>query len=366
VIADARRARRIAERCIGDLELDLRGLVVYTEAASGNYVFTPLLAALAGADRVLALARPSHYGTPEDICRATLTLAREWGVAARVDVRFEKTEPDVATSDIITNTGFVRPLDREMVGWMKATAVIPLMWETWEKRDGEVDLDACRDRGVLVLGTREDQLPHSLYPYCGFAALKLLFELGLEGYRTRVVLLGSGILPASIHDTFARAGIATDWFGEERPPSTRADHGARSGRGYPALRQFWAEEGSRCDAILLADMFTRGPLIGAEGWVTIGELTAANPIVRVGVIAGQSDFDALAAAGIRVHPTRPRPFGYMSYQPDALGPKPVLELYAAGLRVGEVMARARIGGLSVDDARARALTESPAMDFTRP
>jgi hypothetical protein len=259
---------------------------------------------------------------------------------------------------------------------MKPTAVIPLMWETWEARDGEVDLDACRDRGVLVLGTREDQLPHSMYPYCGFAALKLLFELGLEGYRTRVVLLGSGILPASIHDMFSRSGIAIDWFGDPSTradegarsglrPSTRADDSARSGLRYPALRQFWAEEGSRCDAILLADMFTRGPLIGAGGWLTVGELTAANPVVRIGVLAGQSDFQALAAAGIRVHPATPRPFGYMSYQPDALGPKPVLELYAAGLRVGEVMARARLGGLSVDDARAHALAQSPAMDFAR-
>ena len=47
------------EKLIGDAidtyNLDLSGLTVFTEAASGNYVVTPLIAALAGSDRFLQL-----------------------------------------------------------------------------------------------------------------------------------------------------------------------------------------------------------------------------------------------------------------------------------------------------------------------
>jgi hypothetical protein len=41
----------------------------------------------------------------------------------------------------------------------------------------------------------------------------------------------------------------------------------------------------------------------------------------------------------------------------------VLELYTAGLKVGEVLARARLDGAAPEEAACRALTSSPAMDF---
>ena len=49
--------------------LDLTQLVVYTEAASGTYLHTPILAACAGAERVYALARDSSYGSAADVRR---------------------------------------------------------------------------------------------------------------------------------------------------------------------------------------------------------------------------------------------------------------------------------------------------------
>jgi len=350
---EAARARRIAEESIAALQLDLRGLVVYTEAASGAYVYTPLIAALAGADRVFAVTRNSSYGSGEQVEATTGALAQEWAVADRLDVRFDKLRRDVAASDIITNTGFVRPIDCTMIEWMKPTAVIPLMWETWEVREGEVDLPACRERGILVLGTREDRAPHSIYPYCGFSALKLLFELGLEGYRTRVTLLGRGVVGASIYSVLTDARIEVDWFGD----------GGNQARPYGEFCSFWRDAGGTRDVLLLADHRTRRPLIGDNGLVTCDELLDVNPGVRIGIITGQADFDALHSAGVRVFPTQPRPFGYMSYHSDSLGPRGVMELYAAGLKVGEAMARARLDGSSLDDARRRALAHSPAMDF---
>jgi hypothetical protein len=56
----------------------------------------------------------------------------------------------------------------------------------------------------------------------------------------------------------------------------------------------------------------------------------------------------------------------MSCHAAALGPRPVLELYAAGLRVGEVAARARASGLDVGAAARVALRDAPAMDFPPP
>ena len=43
-----------------------------------------------------------------------------------------------------------------------------------------------------------------------------------------------------------------------------------------------------------------------------------------------------------------------------LGPKPVIELHAAGLKVGEVMARARLEGYPVDEVEQITLRNAPA------
>jgi hypothetical protein len=48
------RIKRLINKSILDFSLDLSGFYVLTEAASGYYMFTPIIAALAQADYVLA------------------------------------------------------------------------------------------------------------------------------------------------------------------------------------------------------------------------------------------------------------------------------------------------------------------------
>ncbi|MFX0115105.1 MAG: hypothetical protein ACFFB3_11205 [Candidatus Hodarchaeota archaeon] len=66
-------------------------------------------------------------------------------VGAEVRVIFRKDKEIFGKSDLITNTGFVRPIDREMISLMKRTAVIPLIWKTRELREADLDLQACWD-----------------------------------------------------------------------------------------------------------------------------------------------------------------------------------------------------------------------------
>ncbi len=48
------------------LDLNLKGKIVLTEAATGAYVVTPILAALAGA-KVYAFSKTTCYGTVEEV-----------------------------------------------------------------------------------------------------------------------------------------------------------------------------------------------------------------------------------------------------------------------------------------------------------
>src|SRR5215831_11143515 len=110
------------ERC----SLDLSGATVLTEAAAGAYSVTPILAALAGA-RVIAVTSTSRYGTVKEITEATLKIADMAGVAESIRIVTSKTEDVIKQADIVTNSGHVRPINRQMINSMKPTAVIPLM-----------------------------------------------------------------------------------------------------------------------------------------------------------------------------------------------------------------------------------------------
>ena len=348
------RPARLVRQAIADQELDLTGLTVFTEAASGPYLHTPILAALAGAEKVYAQTADSAYASKDEVRSATEEAARELGVSDRIEVLFDKPDGALGESDIVTNSGFVRPIDRATVERLKPTAVVPLMWETWEFRPEDMDLDACREHGILVLGTDESRPPLALYPYGGYSALKLLFELGLEGYKTRILLLGGGqAFGRSVWELFTNFGMDVAWFAESEPEA----------RPYAELAEFVAANAAEIDAILISEHQVSSPLIGRDGLVSATELARLNPALAVGVISGNVDADELAASGLAYRPPRIRPFGYMSYQPGDLGPRPVLELYAAGLKVGEAMARARLEGMSIDAATTYALEHSPAVGF---
>src|SRR4051794_24916572 len=230
---DQQRLGRLCDEMCERFALDLAGLAIYTEAASGAYALNPILAARAGARRVYAVTRDSRYATAESVLRATREAAALWGVESVVDVAGGRPDAWVADADVVTNSGFVRPIDRAMVERMKPTAVIPLMWETWEFRDDDLDLDACRRRGLLVLGTAESRPPCDMVGYSAFLALKALFDLGLEGHGTRTLLLGGQqTLAVAIERGLSGLGVPVTRFGaagglpyETLPAHFRA-HGA--------------------------------------------------------------------------------------------------------------------------------------------
>jgi hypothetical protein len=337
-VNDEARLRRLIPEIVAAMELDLDGLVVFTEAASGPYLWTPLLAAAAGARHVYALAADNAHHRAADAAEATLAAAERFGVG--VEVVFEKRPEHLAVTDIVTNSASLRPVTADEIAALPETAVLPLMWETWEYRPEDLDLAACRERGILVLGTCETRPPCDLISYMGPLAVRLLLDLGLEVHQTSVVVLGGQAMGHEMARYLASIGCVVAHFGA----------GAR------AYEELTAGAMAGYDAVIVAEHSDRRVLLD-------GTLAEANPAIRVGVVSGTVDGAALRAAGLVVVPEILRAGGYLSYDASRLGPRPVLELYAAGLRVGEVATRARRAGMSVSQAAAHTLRHAPAMDL---
>ena len=344
------------EKLIGDAidtyNLDLSGLTVFTEAASGNYVVTPLIAALAGSDRTFAITRDSRYGKAIDVRNFTLELAQRWGVGDRIEVVSDKSPSILSQVDIVTNLGFVRPIDKNMIAHLKPTAVLPLMWETWEFREADLDLAECRRVGIMVLGTNEREAELDLFTYVGYLAVKLAFELEIEIYRSKVVVVGSGSFGESCIKAFNKLDANIEYIDLSAGASLETES-AKS-----TLRD--------TDLIVLVEHHSPACLIGSAGQITVDELLALSPHVSIVHITGNINREEIDNAAIPCLPQKSAVPGYMSVTTDYLGPKPVITLHTAGLKVGEAMARARLAGLNPIEAEKKILRDLPlAMGFDR-
>jgi hypothetical protein len=307
--------RAAVERC----QLDLTGQVVLTEAASGAYIVTPLLAACACAERVYAMTRSTAYGTVEEITAETLALAELAGVRDRIEMVKGRSAAIVSRADIVTNSGHVRPIDAEMIRWMKPSSVVSLMYEAWEFRDGDVDLDACRERGIRVGATDERHPDVDVFSFLGIMAVKLLLDAEVAVYRSSILLLCDNPFCGFIARGLRKAGATVDV----------AAHVSEA----PREKQY--------DAVLVSLSPKELPVVTAAD---AGQIARQWPGAVVAQFWGDIDRAALAALNVPVHPANAPGRGHMGILPSGIGPEAVIRLQAGGLKVGELLRRGRRDG----------------------
>lgn len=305
-------------RSVRKLDLCLTNRKVLTEAAAGNYVVTPVIAAAAGAD-VIAFTRDSAYGSVGDVVEQTSTLAASLGLSDKVRIVTDLAKVDLCTFHVVTNCGFLRPLNRHLISQLSPGCVIPLMYEPWEFRDGEIDLNACRERGIKVYGTDEANRRLRTMEYIGYIALSLLLERKLSPFGTRVLVLGCRQFVAPIVSVLDRNGYAFHAVTDYREKVEPAEY----------------------DAIVVAEFANDRLIIGAHSSAYIG-LREIRPETYVIHIAGNVD---MAGAGFVFTPESPKPFRHMSYTADFVDPQAVIDLHAGGLKVAEGMLEANRLGL---------------------
>ncbi len=176
-------------RQVKALQLNLKGKTVLTEAASGAYIVTPVLAAIAGA-KVFAYSKTTRYGKVDEVFSGTRELADVFNEFP-LDIHYtENLDPEIiAQADIITNSGHLRPLNESVLAHAKDEMVIPLMYESWEWRDADMDIHYIRNRGFKVGATNERHPDVDVFNYLGDMALKQIFDAGTTPYKNKFILL---------------------------------------------------------------------------------------------------------------------------------------------------------------------------------
>lgn len=311
---NAARVVGLASKCVEDMRIDLRGAIVLTEAATGAYAITPIIAALAGADRVYAFTRPTRFGTVEDVLRQTLHLAAQAGVEDIIEVRTDRPISIIEQADVITNSGHLRPIDVSLIERMKPTAVLPLMFEAWEIQAGRIDLaiDEARHRGIQMSGTNERHQLVDVFSYLGTMAVKHLFDAGTSVRHVRIAVVCDNPFSQYIESGLLSAGA--------RVSSTTS------------IRDI--DDDFAPEFILVSLTPTGAPIINRETSSWISDRWPDTIIVQ---FWGDIDRADLRSHGIRFWPALDPAPGHMAILPSEPGPEAVVRLQAGGFKVASVL-----------------------------
>jgi hypothetical protein len=317
--------------------LSLNNKNILTEAASGNYVVTPIIAALAGA-KVTAVVKSTKYGTAREIKSQIFKLANKLNIKKNIRVVTKKEKIDFSHFDVVTNTGHVRPINKKMIRKLKKNCVIPLMWETWEYRKQDIDLDACLKRGIKVYGTNEADFRLRTFEYTGFTTLSLLLQNKYSPFSTKVLILGDNKFSKPVLKIL-------------RLNNYSCTHISKFNGVSPDINKY--------DVIIVSEHSRNNLLIGSKGFIKPNKIKPENYIIH---ICGNVDFKKVKC---KVTPKQPAKFGYMSYTADYIDNKAVIDLHTAGLKVAEGMIKGNEMSLNKKKFKKYMIKNYPAMPFAK-
>ena len=337
-----KRLKKYIIEAIKKFDLNLAGKKVLTEAATENYAVTPVTAALAGAE-VYAFAKDSKYGSKEKAASDVMELAEELGVSEKIKIVFNIGEVKLDSIDVLTNTGFLRPISADIVEKLPETCVIPLMWEPWEFREKDIDIEACIKKGIKVYGTNESDPRVETMKYLGYLVLRLLLDSNLTPLSGDVLLIGTERFVVPVSKTLKECGYKTVEI---------------MNKNYEMLKSVNLEN---FGSIVLLEHEKNVLLVGESG-ALIHTDSISEDTTLIHICGNVS----LENAKFRYIPDEPREFGYMSYTVDYVDPRSLVDLHAAGLKVAEGMLKANELGLSSESYKRFMESNYPAKAFDDP
>jgi hypothetical protein len=312
-----KRSIKIITKMIKSLNLDLSGLNVLTEVGSNNYLYTPVIACLAGAKNVYAWTGDTSHGKGDEIRNECLLILKYLGIGGNVNISINTRDVlHVQTANIITNSGFIRPIDEAFLKNVNhKTCVIPLMYEAWELRSTDIDIDACKEKGVRVAGTWESHPLIEVFSGVGPLAIKLAMNAGFEVYQNKIIIWSGDEFGEVSKKFFEQIGASNVIL------TTDAE--------------ILYNEAFDADFIYFCDMHGEDELIGEKGIINLDKLISSNEVLGIVHLIGQIDNEYIKDRGISVFPNKRGFNSVMSESLAYLGEHPILNLQVAGFKVAE-------------------------------
>lgn len=311
------RSLRIINNLIEDLKLDLSGNVVLTEVGTNGYLFSPVIPLIANAKHVFAYAKDSKYGHSSEIIAECLKVVKLLGVHDRITF-ITKITPEILKSvDILTNSGSLRPLDRNILSNLKKGAVIPLMYDAWEYRKEDVDIDYCKENGIYVAGTNENYDKLNIFEFVRFLAIKMVFEAGYEVNNNNIIIWSRDDFGTQIKQGLLMANAKNVLVINEL--------------------DILYENLSDAEILFIADYHESRPYFGDDSLFNIDYIIQLNSNITIIHLYGDVDNSILNMKQVHCYPNKKGFPQTMTFTLGHVGLYPILGLLTGSYKVAEVV-----------------------------
>ena len=320
------REHRLILDSIKKLNLNLSGKIVLTEVGSQNYLFSPIIPALAGAEKVYAWTRNSIYGNANQIIKDSAQFAKEFHVESKISFFDGALNSEhIKVADIITNSGFLRPINNRILQYTKKDVVIPLMFEEWELRPEDIDIVLCTKMGIKVAGTWENHPLLKVFSSVGALSVKLLLESGLEVYQNNILIWSEDEFGIESEKALQNFGAANVY---------RSTDMVMFNDLLPSL-----------DAVFICNYDEKRVYFNDNELFNAKDIFEVNPSLKVIHLFGKIDVASLNEFNISYYPREEGRSMIMTRTLGHLGPKPLIDLQVASLKVAQYLLEAKSSDL---------------------
>ena len=356
------KSRKVIFDTISKINLNLNNLTILTEAATGNWIYTPIIAAFSGASKVICITKNSKYGSAHNIKKNFDRISKYYNLSEKVFVCEKLTNELISSADIVTNSGFLRPIDKKFVCTMKKTGVISLMWEPWEFRTDDLDLVQCWNKGISVLGVNESNIFLNVLSYVETMIIKIFKKYKIKLKNKKIILVIENKFGIQIFNALKSQGANCYCITASMKLELKKLGATIIGSNFENknINSFL----EKSDIILVDSFPIKKNIIGINEGIEISTLKKLCPNVKIFTFFGKIDSVNLNKFGIRYYPKIQPKFGHLGWTADVLGSKPTIEFNSLGLKVGELLARSRIAKMSARQAELNALKSGFCLDFS--
>jgi hypothetical protein len=212
-------------------------------------------------------------------------------------------------------------------------AIVSLMYEGWEFRAEDLDLDYIKARGIRVAATNERHPEVDVFSYLGELAVRQIHLAGLSLARNRFVLYCNNPFGPYLARTLGALCTELIVVDDNDDPTPYADSRITWAGNLEQLK----DQLPRTDiaGIVLAAYPFDQEWIGIDGMIHPQYISDNFPGAVLLRFAGHVDEASLSRHGIEYYPSSV-PIGHMGSLLSELGPDPVIRLQAGGLKAAEV------------------------------
>lgn len=319
-------------KSIDKFKLNLSNQIVLTEAATGNYLCTPIIALQSGASKVYALAKETSYGNYVDINNEFVNYKSDKRL--KIIKSLDEIDDEI---NIVTNSGFVRPINHNLLKFLNKKSVVTLMYEPWEFRASDIDIDVLYANGIKVYGTNEHDSRLKTMDYIGLTVLYHILNHKITHFsEKKILVLGNYEFTEPIKRTLIFNGYLVSVINDYSEKIDSQEY----------------------DVIVIAENKNNNLLIGNnKAYILNEELNGDKKIIH---ICGNVDFNNLNCSHT---PDKPAPFGYMSFRTDFIDNMALIDLQTASLKVAEGMIEANKLELSAERYKEFMENNYPALSF---